>query len=252
MMKHKTAALAVLTSLAAGAFLATWFAADRAPSSEAAEAAIRQSLTAKLTSLPPIDEVAATPVPGLYEVRVGEEVFYSDAHGAYLIRGELLDLVGKRNLTEERIAKLSAIDFASLPLEDAIVWKTGSGARKIAVFSDPNCGYCKRFERELSGAQDLTVYTFLYPILGGDSPEKSEAIWCAADATATYRGWMVDGKAPPELAGECTSPIERNVELGRKLRVHGTPAIFFEDGSRVPGMLTGEQLERQLASVTRR
>lgn len=215
------------------------------------EAAIRKALSESLSSLPKIDEVSKTPMPGLFEVRIGNEIFYTDAEGAHLIRGEMIDLKNKRNLTEERIAKLTRIDFASLPLKDAIVWKTGNGKRKIAVFSDPNCGYCKRFEKELTGVKDLTVYTFLMPVLGGDSPDKAKAIWCAKDATTAYRGWMLDGTAPPRPLGDCATPIDRNLELGRKHHVNGTPAIVFEDGVRVPGMLNAAQLEKQLAESSK-
>jgi thiol:disulfide interchange protein DsbC len=211
------------------------------------EAAIRKALAQRMPGVK-LDEVRASPIPGLFEIRIGHDIRYTDAEGKYLVEGEIYDLAAKRNLTEERVNKLSAIDFASLPLKDAVVWKTGTGARKIAVFSDPNCGYCKRFERELSNVKDLTVYTFLIPILGGDSPEKSNAIWCAKDPTAAYRNWMLDGVAPPKLLGVCTSsPVERNLELSRKHRVNGTPAIVFEDGTRIPGMMNAQQLERQLA-----
>ncbi|MET0210394.1 MAG: DsbC family protein [Burkholderiaceae bacterium] len=210
------------------------------------DAAIRKAIGERAPKLK-IDEVRAAPVPGLFEVRSGIDIRYTDAEGRYLIEGEILDLKSMRNLTEERINKLSAIDFASLPLKDAVVWKTGTGARKIAVFADPNCGYCKRFEKELTGVKDLTVYTFLIPILGGDSPQKADAIWCAKDPSAAWRAWMLDGVAPPKLLGACSSsPVERNLELSRKHRVNGTPAIVFEDGTRVPGMLNATQLEKQL------
>ncbi|RZT95217.1 DsbC family protein [Rivibacter subsaxonicus] len=212
------------------------------------EASIRKGLAANMSNLPKIDEIRSTPIAGLFEVRVGSELFYTDAEGGYAFRGEIFDLKTRRNLTEERVNKLNAIDFAQLPLKDAIVWKTGTGKRRIAVFADPNCGYCKRFEAELGKVKDLTVYTFLMPILGGDSPQKSEAIWCAKDSTTAWRAWMVEGTAPPKAAAKCSTPIERNLELGRKHRVDGTPAIVFEDGSRVPGMLTAPQLEQRLAA----
>jgi thiol:disulfide interchange protein DsbC len=243
-MKAKFAALAATV---AGTLIAVLAVAQSG--SVPQDAAIRKALTERLTSLPKIDEIGKTPLPGLFEVRVGDEVFYTDADGAYLIRGEIIDLKTKRNLTEERIAKLTAIDFDSLPLKDAVVWKTGTGKRRIAVFSDPNCGYCKRFEKELTNVKDVTVYTFLIPILGGDSPDKAKAIWCAKDPAQAYRDWMVDGLTPAKLLGACDNPIERNIALSRKHRVNGTPAIFFEDGSRVPGMLTAPQLEKQLAGV---
>jgi thiol:disulfide interchange protein DsbC len=248
-MKLKTVVCACIVGLTGLAAVLT-MAAD-AGAQLPQEAAIRKALAERLSSLPKIDEVSRAPMPGLFEVRVGNEVFYTDSEGAYLIRGEILDLRSKRNLTEERIAKLTAIDFDSLPLQDAIVWKTGNGKRRIAVFADPNCGYCKRFEKELTAMKDLTVYTFLIPILGGDSPDKAKAIWCAKDATAAYRSWMLEGTAPPRLLGDCSAPVERNLELSRKHRVTGTPAIVFEDGVRVPGMLNAAQLEKQLAASSK-
>jgi thiol:disulfide interchange protein DsbC len=214
------------------------------------EAAIRKNLTERLPGLPKIDEVRQTGMTGLWEIRIGSELRYTDAQGNYLIEGELIDLRSRRNLTEERVNQINAIDFASLPLKDALVWKRGTGKRRIAVFADPNCGYCKRFERTLQDAKDITVYTFLVPILGGDSPEKSRAIWCAKDNSAAWLAWMLEGKQPPKPAGDCDdAALERNMAMVRKYRVNGTPAIVFEDGTRVPGAVTLEQLERRLAAV---
>jgi len=216
----------------------------------AQEAVIRKNLAERLTDLPKIDEVSKSPIPGLYEVRIGTEIFYSDEQGNYLFQGSILDTRTRTDLTQARINKLTAIDFATLPLKDAIVWKQGTGARKMVVFADPNCGYCKRFEKGLGDVKDVTVYTFLYPILGGDSPEKSRNIWCAKDATKVWRDWMVDGKAPPRTLGQCdASAIERNTELGRKHRVTGTPTLLFQDGTRIPGALSADQLEKQLIAA---
>jgi len=217
---------------------------------QANEVVIRKNLAERLAGLPKIDEVRPAPVPGLWEIRFGDEIRYTDAQGNYLIEGEVIDLRTRRNLTEERIAKLTAVDFNALPIKDAIVWKSGTGKRRIAVFADPNCGYCKRFERSLQDVKDITVYTFVIPILGGDSPEKSRAIWCAKDAVSTWRNWMLDGAVPPKAAAaNCDDgAIERNLSFSRKHRVNGTPAIIFEDGTRVPGALTAEQLERRLQS----
>jgi len=238
-MKHH-----FLAPLAAAALMAGTAFAQPVPQ----EAAIRKGLGEQLSGMPKIDEIRATPIAGLFEVRIGTEVIYTDADGSHVVRGEIIELKTRRNITQERIDKLTAIDFAALPLKDAIVWKTGNGKRKIAVFADPNCGYCKRFEGELSKVKDLTVYTFLLPVLGGDSPDKSRQIWCAKDQTAAWRNWMLDGTAPPKLLGECQSPVDRNLELGRKHRINGTPAIVFEDGTRVPGMMNAAQLEKQLAT----
>jgi thiol:disulfide interchange protein DsbC len=215
----------------------------------AQEAVIRKNISERMPDFPKIDEVNKSSMAGLYEVRVGAEIFYTDEQGNHLIDGQLIDTRTRVNLTEARLNKINAIDFAALPLKDALVWKVGSGARKIVVFADPNCGYCKRFERELQKAKDMTVYTFLLPILGGDSPEKSRSIWCAKDSTAAWRNWMLDSVAPPRVMGECdSSAVERNTALARKHRVNGTPAIIFEDGKRVPGAMSLEQLEKQLVA----
>ena len=213
----------------------------------AQEALIRKNIAERMPDFPPIDEVSKTPIAGLYEIRMGTEVLYTDEQGNHLIEGQLIETKTRNNLTEARIGKLTAIDFATLPLKDAIVWKQGTGARKLVIFADPNCGYCKRFEKELQAVKDLTVYTFLYPILGGDSPEKSRNIWCAKDNTKAWRDWMLDGTAPPRSMGKCdTTALERNAAMGKKYRVTGTPALVFEDGKRVPGVMSVEQVEKQL------
>ena len=212
------------------------------------EASIRKNLAERLPNLPKIDEVSKSPIPGIFEVRIGSDIIYTDEQGSYLIQGELIDTRTRSNLTEARITKLTAIDFAKLPLKDAIAIKQGSGARRMAVFVDPNCGYCKRFERDVAGLKDVTVYTFLIPILGGDSPEKSTNIWCAKDNVKAWRDWMLDGKAPPRSMGACDAPIERNLALSRKHKINATPAIIFEDGTRIPGAVGAEQLEKQLVA----
>ena len=213
----------------------------------AQEAVIRKNIAERLPDFPRIDEVTKTPIPGIYELRIGTEVLYTDEQGNHLIEGSLIDTKTRANLTEARVSKLTAIDFSKLPLKDAIVWKQGTGARKLVVFADPNCGYCKKFETEMQQVKDVTVYTFLYPILGGDSPEKSKNIWCAKDNGAAWRDWMIKGAAAPRSMGNCdTAALQRNVALGKKYRVNGTPALVFEDGKRVPGALPAEQVEKQL------
>jgi thiol:disulfide interchange protein DsbC len=215
----------------------------------AQEALIRKNIAARLPDFPKIDEVAKTAIPGVYEIRVGTDIFYSDEQGNHLLEGQLIETKSRKNLTQARIDELTRIDFASLPLKDAIVWKQGTGARKIAVFADPNCGYCKRLERDLTAVKDVTVYTFLFPILGGDSPDKSKAIWCAKDNIKVWRDWMIDGAVPPRVMGPCdTAALARNAELGRKHKINGTPAILFEDGKRIPGAMTADQIEKQLVA----
>jgi thiol:disulfide interchange protein DsbC len=233
-----------LTLLALAATLA-WPAA-------AQEAVIRKNLAERLPDFPKIDEVSKTPVPGLWELRVGNELFYTDEQGNHVIQGSLYDTRAKVNLTEQRIEKLTAIEFDKLPFKDAMVIKQGSGARKLAVFADPNCGYCKRFERDLLAVKDVTIYTFLMPVLGPDSHDKSRAIWCAKDAMKTWRAWMIDGVAPPKLMGNCdTAALERNTAFGRKYRINGTPAVLFEDGKRVPGAMPVQDVERRLAEAAK-
>jgi thiol:disulfide interchange protein DsbC len=178
---------------------------------------------------------------------MGTEILYTDERGEHVIEGSIIETKTRSNLTEARIEKLTAIDFATLPLKDAIVWKQGTGARKLVVFADPNCGYCKKFENEMQQVKNVTVYTFLYPILGGDSPEKSRNIWCAKDSSVAWRNWMINGTAPTRSMGQCdVSALQRNVALGKKYRVTGTPALVFEDGKRVPGAMAPEQVEKQL------
>jgi thiol:disulfide interchange protein DsbC len=216
------------------------------------EAAIRRNLPQRMPDMPKIDEVSKAPVPGLWEVRIGFDLFYTDADGNYLIEGSILDTRSRSNLTQQRIDKLTAIAFDELPLKDAMVIKQGSGTRRLAVFADPNCGYCKRLERDLLALPDVTIYTFLYPILGPDSLTKSRAIWCAKDAMATWRAWMIDGAAPPRTMGSCdVQALERNTAFGRKYRISGTPAIVFEDGQRSAGALPAAELSRRLDGAAR-
>lgn len=220
---------------------------------QADEATIRKVLADRMPNLPPIDEVSRTPMGGLWEVRLGTDVLYTDDGGNFLIEGSLFDTKTRTDLTKARVDKLTAIDFGSLPLKDAMVQKQGSGARKLVVFADPNCGYCKRLERDLLKVKDVTIYTFLYPVLGPDSTVKTKDIWCAKDAQKTWRAWMIDGVAPPKSVGECdTTAIDRNSAMGRKFRVQGTPAIVFEDGSRSPGAMPANLIEKRLADLQKK
>ena len=218
------------------------------------EAAIRKAIAERMPNAPKIDEVRPSPMPGLWEIRIGNEIRYTDPTGSYLIEGELVDLKARKNLTEERVTQLNRVDFAALPFKDALMWKNGTGKRRIAVFADPNCGYCKRFEKGLQEMKDVTVYTFLIPILGGDSPEKSRAIWCAKDGAGTWLAWMLKGEQPPKAPAGCDDgAIERNLALSRKIHVNGTPAILLEDGNRIPGAVSPAELEKRLqgqATVT--
>ena len=214
------------------------------------EAAIRKTLSERMPQLPHIDEVSRTPIAGIYELRLGTDILYTDEQGNHLIEGALFDTKAKTDLTKARIDKLSAIDFATLPFKDAMVMKQGTGSRKLVVFADPNCGYCKRLERDLLTVKDVTIYTFLLPVLGPDSNTKSRDIWCAKDAQKAWRAWMIDGVTPPKASDKCdVAVIDRNLDMGKKYRVQGTPAVVFEDGTRNPGAIPAAQIEKQLAAA---
>lgn len=217
----------------------------------AQEAVIRKNLGERVPQLGKIDEIAKSPMPGLFEVRVnGTDILYTDAEGNYLIHGSLIDTKQRRNLTEERVDKLTAIEFDALPVKDAFTIVRGNGKRKLAVFEDPNCGYCKRFERDLANVKDITIHMFLYPILSPDSMEKSKAIWCTKDKGKTWQDWMVRDVQPPGAASSCdTNAVTRNVEFGKKLKITGTPTLVFADGSRVPGAINTQQIEKMLAEA---
>lgn len=213
------------------------------------EAALKKLIEPRLGEGVKIDSIKPAAFMGLLEVRIGSDVFYTDAKGDYLVMGQVFKTDGMRNLTKERTDELSKIKFSDLPLADAIKIVKGDGKRQMAVFEDPNCGYCKRFRQTLAEVDNVTVYAFLIPILGGDSPAKAKNIWCAADSKAALDDWMVRGKEAATAAADCKNPIDANAALGRKLRVNGTPTIFFTDGSRVPGAIDAKGLEQKFASI---
>ena len=216
----------------------------------AQEAVIRKNLADRLPALSKIDEISKTPMNGLYEIRVNDsDILYTDAEGNFLIQGNLIDTRAKRNLTEERVAKLSDIDFDALPLKDAFTQVRGDGKRKLAVFEDPNCGYCKRFERDLQKVNNVTIHTFLIPILSADSVEKSKNIWCAKDKGKAWLDWMVRDQAAAKASCD-TSALERNLAFSKKYKITGTPTVFFVNGTRVPGAISAQEIEKQLASAT--
>ncbi len=234
--KTLLALLLLWTSLAAGA----------------QEATIRKNLAERIPQLKNIDEVTKSPVPGLFEIRVnGTEIFYSDAEGNFLIQGSVIDTRQRRNLTEERVEKLLSINFDTLPVKDAFTIVRGNGKRRLAVFEDPNCGYCKRFERDLQKVDNVTIHMFLYPILGPDSADKSRQIWCAKDPAKAWTDYMVRDLALAHTATPTcdVTAITRNVELGRKHKISGTPTLLFADGSRVPGAISAAQVEKYLSDA---
>ncbi len=216
---------------------------------DSVENTIKKNLTDRLPQLPRIDEITKSPMNGLYEVRLDEtEIYYTDAEGNFLIQGNLIDTRSRKNLTEERVDKLLSVSFDSLPLKDAFTMVRGNGRRKIAVFEDPNCGYCKRFERDLQKIDNITIYLFLYPILSADSMEKSKNIWCAKDKSKIWQDWMLKGQTPASISCE-SSAMLRNLEYGKKHKISGTPTILLADGTRVPGAIEARELEKLLMDM---
>lgn len=218
-----------------------------AGAAHASEAAVKQAVEAWLGTK--VDGVKKTPYLGLYEVRLGNEIIYTDEKISYIFEGNVIDGKTRQNLTQERINKLSAIKFSDLPLDLAVKTVRGDGKRVIATFEDPNCSYCRRLAKELQSMNNITVYTFLLPILSPDSASKAKAVWCAADRSKAWNDLMLNGTVP--AAGTCDAPIEKIMALGKKLNVTGTPTIFFSNGERAPGALPAAQLELRLAQAAK-
>jgi thiol:disulfide interchange protein DsbC len=217
--------------------------------STAVEARIKKTIQSQMSDGVKVDSVIKTPYSGLYEVRIGPDIFYTDENVKYVFVGRVLNAKTQEDYTKARIDEASRIKFSDLPLESALKTVKGNGKRVIAIFEDPNCGYCKRFRHTLEGVDNVTVYTFLYNILSEDSSVKSKNVWCSADRAKAWDDWMLNGKAAPSAPESCTTPNEKIFDLGRKLRVTGTPTVFFADGSRVPGAMDIKALEEKLAAV---
>lgn len=212
-------------------------------SAHAGENEIRQSLQSKFPNLGKIEHVIKTPYAGLYEIVIGDQLLYTDAQGQYLFDGSVIEAKSRRDLTEERRRQLFAIEFDKLPLDLAVKKVKGNGKRKMAYFTDPNCGYCKKLEKELSKVTDVTLYLFMYPIFQG-SDEIVRNVRCASDPVKAWDDLMQNGIAPANAT--CKTPTDKVMALGKKLRVNGTPNLIFGDGMQVPGYLPAEELEKRL------
>jgi thiol:disulfide interchange protein DsbC len=211
---------------------------------------VKKELAKKFPDLK-TERITKTTYNNLYEVFTGAEIFYTDEKATFVLAGNVIDTATRANLTQARLSKLTAIKFDELPFENAIKLVRGDGSRRVAVFEDPLCGYCKKFEADLNSIDNLTAYIFLYPILAEESFKKSNAIWCAKDRLGAWQDWMLRDKAPAAAAEDCKAPNDLNVALGQKLRVNGTPATFFEDGERIAGALPKETIEAKLVAADR-
>jgi thiol:disulfide interchange protein DsbC len=197
-----------------------------------------------------VENVRKVPYGNLYEITAQGEVLYTDEKTSFLFLGSIVDTKTKENVTEVRTRQINAVKFDALPLDSAIKITRGNGSRRVAIFEDPNCGYCKRFEQDLLAISDITVYVFLYPILSPDSTTKSKAVWCSADRGQAWLDLMLKGKQPVPADAKCdAAPVDKNLAFGRSKRVNGTPTIFFEDGDRVGGAMTREAFDKKLASA---
>jgi thiol:disulfide interchange protein DsbC len=214
-------------------------------SAQTSEAKMRETIEKTLEGVH-IVSITKSPYLGLYEVFTGENILYVDEKVTVVVAGDLIDLQTKKYVTRDRMGALSSVKFSELPLKQAFKQVHGNGKRVMATFEDPNCGYCKKLAKELAKVDNVTIYTFLVPVLGPDSDKKSRQIWCSDNPTKVWNEWMVEGK-PLSGSTNCdTGAIRRNSELAEKLRVRGTPAIVFESGERVPGFVTQDVIEQKL------
>jgi thiol:disulfide interchange protein DsbC len=213
------------------------------------EAELRRTLEPKLGVQ--IDGIEPGPVPGLYEVRYrspqGVQVIYVDATGSYVIQGKIYDLRAERDLTEERLRKLNAIRFESLPLDLAVKIQRGNGKRVLAMFSDPYCPACRQFERALAQVDNVTIYVFMYPVIRPENTDHSRMVWCSADRA---KAWLELAAAPkpkvPNAPANCGDPVDKVLKLGRSLAVNSTPTLVLANGERVSGGLSPEDLKELL------
>ena len=225
------------------ALASLWIAAANAD-----EADIKKAMEAKLGAK--VESVTKSGYLGLYEIYADGNILYTDEKmTAFIAGGQLIEGKTMKNVTEERMRKLTAIKFSELPLERAIKQVRGDGKRVLATFEDPNCGYCKRLAKDLLKLDTVTIYTFLSPILSEDSIRKSKQIWCSADRARAWNDWMVEGRAPAGKDDCDTSAVTKNQEFGRRLNISGTPTIFFADGERVPGAVPLPKIEQKLSQL---
>jgi thiol:disulfide interchange protein DsbC len=212
------------------------------------EQQVRSELQKKIGPNTKIKSVSPSPIPGVYEVLVGNEVFYTDANSKYLIQGEIIELATGKNITEQKQADLNRIKWSDLNTANALKAVRGNGSRQMAVFSDPNCGYCKRLEKSLQQLDNVTIYTYLIPILSPDSAQKSKQIWCSTDSQKAYIDWMINGIAPSGKS-DCATPLDKNIAFAKTYGITGTPTIFFIDGSRFPGAVQITDIEKKFSSL---
>ncbi|MCA3220058.1 MAG: DsbC family protein [Burkholderiales bacterium] len=248
----KRALLAALLALFTSLALAQATPGNERKGAAAPPSAEEQAIRARLQQTFNISPSSITRTPfGWYEAVVNTDVIYVDPTANYVFaNGSVIDTRTRENLTQARKDDLMKVDFAKLPLDQAVRIRFGKGSRQFVTFEDPNCGFCKKLHNDLRGLKDATVYVFLYPILSPDSTEKAKAIWCSKNRADAWNDWMLEGKAPT-AGGDCKNPIQQTVQLGQSLGINGTPTLIFPDGSRLPGAVGVEAIEKKLAESGR-
>jgi len=225
-----------------------------AATASADEASLKKTIESTYPKVK-IQSITKTPFAGLYEVFLDGQIIYTDEKLTFLIvEGRLVDPKSRRDLTAERMDELTRVDFASLPLDKAIKVVKGNGSRKLVVFSDPDCPYCKKLEqKDLSGMTDITIYTFLYPLeeLHPDAANKSRAIWCSSDKSKAWQDWMLNGQLP-KAKENCETPVDDIASLGRRLSITSTPTLIFANGKRVLGAYPAKEIEKLLDAASRK
>lgn len=196
-----------------------------------------------------IQSISKTPIPGIYEIYIGGQIIYSDENAEHIFaQARLVDTKSKQDVTGYRLSELTKINFSTLPLEKAIKVVKGDGSRKLVVFSDVDCPYCKRLEQnELTHIGNVTIYTFLYPVatLHPDSAAKSKSIWCAPNRVQAWNDWIISGKLP-EKSGKCDVPVDEIAALGKKIGVVSTPTMYLSDGRQLLGSQPYAEIEHQM------
>ena len=208
---------------------------------------LRKALTKVLPNFPASAQIIKTPYAGLYEVDLGDRVFYTDATGTFLFAGEILDTRNGVNITKTRVEELQKIKWSELPLKDAFKVVYGNGKRQLAVFEDPYCPYCHQLDKTLETMSNMTVHVFLFPVIRPESPAKARDIWCAADKGKTWEAWMNEQKEPPKAPASCVTPLQANLALGQKLGLTSTPTMFLENGQRITGAVDAAEIDKRLA-----
>jgi thiol:disulfide interchange protein DsbC len=246
-MKHGYASLFVALTVGFVSFYNPAYA-DPGKVSSATEATVKKSVEGWLKGRFKVDGVRKTPMPGVVEVRIGTDLIYVDEKGGFaIVEGQMVNLRSGENLTAARLEEVNKIDFSKLPLELAMKTVKGNGKRVLAVFEDPYCSFCRTYRKTLLDMNNVTIYTFYFPILRAESETISRNAWCAKNREEAWNDWMLFGKEPPKAGADCKFQSAKLLDLGKSMGVSGTPTTFFSDGRRMSGAISKDRLEQALS-----